>query len=259
MIKSTTHLIAAVSLIVAVAACSDTTGGKNVTHQVVLSSPLAAESYAAQNGWSVKVDRGWIGIDSIRIYDGDAAFASGSPAKGFFSIKRAYAHPGHYVPGTLRGEYVTPISVDLLQQSSPLGTANGISGTVRSAVFRFSSVAAPFTSELSGNAMVIEGTATRDPERKTFRVEIAPDELTSSDATPTIAGSTLDAVDVQADGVITMVLVPGVWFSQMDFTMLESAAAGGAPRVLTKSEPQRNAFVRGIKSSTGYHFRYVAK
>ena len=107
--------------------------------------------------------------------------------------------------------------------------------------------------------MVIEGTATRDPERKTFRVEIAPDELTSSDATPTIAGSTLDAVDVQADGVITMVLVPGVWFSQMDFTMLESAAAGGAPRVLTKSEPQRNAFVRGIKSSTGYHFRYVAK
>jgi hypothetical protein len=258
--------------------CSDgtdtnTTPGFRVTleTQVELASPPTFENAM---GWQISLTKVAMSSGPIYYFDGapiESAARSGSgparapglpvvePGWGILSPLFVHAHPGHYDPGEAKGEMLEPASFDLAAGPATLSTGEGTSGVFRSARFTWQSPAqGALASELGADVLLVEGTATKGEFEKVFKLVAAPSDTLDAADEPELDGCTFEEVDVQSDGLVTISVDPRVWLDQADFSDVEPSPDGTPVEVPAELEAAR-AFVRGIKKSTAFTFRFSTR
>jgi hypothetical protein len=251
--------------------CNDSTTGSRVVFETRVTSDLiAAQPFDNAHGWSVTVDQAIVGIGSLAYVEGapvalhhrpvlDRPVLDAPPARGWFELPSAHAHPGHYVEGTVLGEVTVPTAVDLLAGEVSLGETDGITGTARSARFVFADPTAASISGAMGDAVaIVSGVARKDGEvDRPFRaVAQTADVLPTCSDIPEVDGCVLDAGSVSGDGTVVLTIAATLWLDQVDFGDLPEPV-GGETIELTPGEPAHNAFARGLKKAIAYHFEFV--
>lgn len=238
-----------VFLVALVLSCSDgdSTTGKRISLEVRVAASPESRSFTNAMGWNVTITKALVATGAFYYFDGATLYARRWP----FGIRSAHAHPGHYVPGNAKGELLTPSSVDLLAGAT-LGAGPGVSGPVRSATFGFDSPAkGPFAAELGTNVAIVEGTATKGAEMRTFRAELTPDDVRDTKGRTVVEGCPFLEADMQGDGVVSVAVKLSLWFDQIDF---QDAPATG---ILTGSA--KNQLARSAKGSLAYVFSYASR
>jgi hypothetical protein len=255
-------MIAAAALVIGSGpiGCSDDGGsgttGRRIALDVKIAASPASKQFTNAKGWNVTITKAAVATGAFYFYDGDTLFAGGAPRRsGFQLVKAAFAHPGHYVPGNAKGELLTPSSADLLA-GGMLGRGEGVSGLVRSATFSFGSPpVGPMATELGANVIVLEGSAAKDVETRSFRVEIAPDEMKDTKGITQIEGCPFTSADMQRDGTVTITVDLPMWLDQVEFQDVPKSTDGKP--VLLGDGLARNQLVRGTKGGLAYVFSYA--
>ncbi len=252
-------------------ACDDAadegTTGKRISLGVrVVGSAEANAPFTNAQGWNVTLSKALVATGALYYYDGATIFSERapmrrSPAERLWETlveRSAFAHPGHYVPGNARGEYLVPSSADL-RAATTLGEGTGVSGLVRSATFAFQTPAAgPFAAELGSHVAVLEGTASKGVETRIFRAEIDPADVTNTKNATAVEGCPFAEADMEGDGVVTVTIKVGQWFDQVEFDGVPASTDGKAV-VIPATVIGRNELVRGMKEGLGYAFSYAPR
>ncbi len=265
---------AAFLLLAASACASDSTGDNTTGKRITLQTRMTAGAESARPfttgiGWSVTLSKVYISTGPLYYFDGATIFSRTFPERNerglrwavetfdrFLGIRDAVAHPGHYIPGTARGEMLAATSVDLAGKDATLATGSGVTGITRSATFTFAAPAkGPFAAELGSHAVVVEGTANKAGMTRVFRAEVDLPELLNAKKEPAILGCTFQEVDMQANGTVTVTIKPSLWFDQVEFDTIP-ASADGKPVLMDASALGRKELVLGMLASDGYVFSY---
>lgn len=274
----TLRVCGALLLLWGASACSsDGTSGDNTTgKRITLKTRMTAGTEGTQPfttgvGWSVKLSKLYISTGALYYFDGATIFSRTEPTPkpeqydirwtvhvfdDLFGVRTAHAHPGHYIPGTARGEMLTATSVDLAGKDATLPTGSGVTGITRSATFTFAAPATgPFAAELGSHVVVVEGTADKGGTQRIFRAEVDLPELLNANKEPAIVGCTFKEVDMQADGTVTVTIKPSLWFDQVEFDTIPVSTDGKAV-LMDPSTLGRKELVLGMLASDGYVFSY---
>lgn len=243
---------------VACSSSSDSTTGKRITLDVdIAPTPESTHAFTNAYGWSVTIDKALVATGPLYYYDGATIFSERDSVTGWFGIRSAYAHPGHYIPGDAVGQMLVASSADLMKGTTRLGSGDGVTGTFRSATFSFQTPAqGPLASSLAGNAAAIEGTATKGADTRTFRAEVTAEEILNTESKPAVEGCPFIEFVVADSGVVTIHVALPLWFDQVDFSTLPVPAAGQPAEPFPKDSEARNGLVRGMKAGLGYTFTY---
>lgn len=235
---------------------SGTTGKRVSLKTTVVGEAKAKAPFTNALGWTITLSKAYLSMGALYYFDGDPIFSLRAPSlRELLSPKRAYAHPGHYVEGNAKGEMTTAASVDLLAVSNTLGVGNGTSGAVRSARFSFSSPpAAPFASQLGAHVVHVEGEAKNGSLTLQFIANADLADVLDTYNEAKVEGCVFAEADVQADGTVTLTVLPTVWFDQVDFTDVK-ASTDGSPADIAGTIAF-NGFTRGLKKATAYVFTY---
>jgi hypothetical protein len=244
---------------------SEDTSGKRIALTVkVTGSPEANAPFTNSQGWTITLTKAMISTGALYYYDGATIFSHNAPAPKSpgeriweaLVEKPAYAHPGHYIPGNAKGQYLAAGSADLRSEAI-LGTGDGVSGTVRSATFTFGTPAAgPFAGALGSHVAVLEGSATKGTETRVFRSELDAADIVNTKNQPAVEGCPFEETDMESDGTVTVTIKIAQWFDQVEFDGVP-ASTDGAPVTIPATAIGHNELVRGLKEGLGYTFRYT--
>ncbi len=242
---------------VALEACSGdgssgTTGRRVRLQTMVEVAPAAEAPFTNALGWTITLSKALVSIGPLYYFDGEPLFSRRPELLRALSPKRAWAHPGHYVPGDAKGEMTVASSVDLLAGPTALASGEGVSGAYRSARFTFGAPpVGPHAAALAGQVVVVAGEATNGEATVRFTASADATDVADAEGAPIVEGCVLRNGDVQADGTVTLTIEPTVWLDQVDFAGMpqdaETALAGVA----------RDGFVRGLKKGSAYVFSYA--
>lgn len=257
--------IATLALAAALCACgSDATTGKQVVlHTRIVSDLPGDDTVMTSMGWTVTLKKAAVGSGAMHYYDGEPAFtqAPRGRMKRFFAaispIATAWAHPGHYIEGSPKGEMLENFSVDLMAGAAALPDGYGISGLTRSATFGFAARAAgPAVAALGGHVVSTEGTATKDGKTVSFilNADLADVAKTAKDGQ--ITGCIFQEVTIDADGTVTITIKPRVWFNLVDFAEIATGTPE-APTVIGTDTTAHIGFALGLGQLSAYDFAYT--
>ncbi len=247
---------------------SGTTTGRRIKLDVkIAASPDATQPFTNGLGWNITLTKAVVSTGALYFYDGATIFSWSTPRRNkspgeqvrdIFGVKSAFAHPGHYVAGTAKGELLAPSSADL-RGGSFLGTGDGVSGITRSATFSFQSPAAgPLAAELGAHVAVVEGTASKGAETRVFRAEVDAADVVNTKNLPQIEGCPFTEVDMQTDGIVTITIKVSQWFDQVDFDTAPTSA-DGKPALQAKDSLSFRGLNRGMKAGLAYSFTYAPR
>ncbi len=241
------------------------TSGRRVAldTRVALASDAAAFITAA--GWNVTLTRASISTGPLYYFDGAPPLVQLRSRPGWqftlgaLGVGSAHAHPGHYQAGRALGQMLEAWSVDLLAGAADLPTGDGVTGVYRSARFSFSSPpVGPVAGELDGHAAVAEGVAERSGGPPLhFRATADLADIERSAAEGHVDGCEFTELDIEATGLVTVVVNPKVWFDLVDFAELEPAADDSAVEFPSDSQP-KIAFAQGLAQLSAYKFSFSA-
>ncbi len=246
---------------------SDATSGKRVVlHTRVGLEPSVATGFTTATGWKVTLSKAVLATGPFYYFDGPPPLVrreeqrSFRLAQRFLGIAVAHAHPGHYQAGNAMGEMLEPYSVDLLAGTADFPDGDGITGIFRSARFSFSTPATgPAASAVSGHAAITEGKAEKDGETaRFFRATAELADIEKSAAEGHVEGCEFHEVNVGADGLVTVLVNPSVWFNLVDFTLVEPGSET-APSEFTAGTQPQIAFAQGLAQLSAYKFTYSAQ
>lgn len=247
------------------------TTGRRIALDVKIAASPDSKQFTNAKGWNVTITKAVVSTGAFYFYDGETLFAGAEPRdsrgvgprrperapRSWELVKSAFAHPGHYVPGNARGEMRTPSSADLLE-GGVLGRGDGVTGPVRSATFTFGSPGAgPAAADLGANVIVLEGTAAKAAETRSFRAEVLPEEVKDAKGIAQIEGCPFTPADIQSDGIVSISISVARWLDQVDFDDVPKSV-DGKPVVLADGLA-RNQFVRGTKGAVAYTFAYAPR
>jgi hypothetical protein len=230
-------------------------------------------------GWSVTIAEAYLSVGPLYYYSGDPVLSQRPMEKsllryafstvGDWLVKPAQAHPGHYIEGAAMGQMLTPTTLDLLAGTIPLADGDGVTGDTNSAKFTWQSPPqGELAPALEGHVVLTKGVATKGDTTIHFIAKADEAEVRDGDDKAEVAGCafgpTPGAVGVNMDGggTVTLALVPGVWFDQVDFSYV-APGADGAPTADANGAIDIagtlawEGFVRGVKKGTGYEFAYT--
>jgi hypothetical protein len=234
-----------------------TTGRRVALTLRATGSAGARAPFTTAAGWNVSLSKALIATGEMTFWDGATIFSYARPRGVSLVGGVAFAHPGHYVAGQAKGDVRVSSSLDLRAGEVVLGAGAGVSGIVRSATFAFGSPAVgPFAGELGANVVVLEGTATKGTESRSFRAEVTAAEVRDAKGLPQVEGCAFAETDVASDGVVTVTVKVEPWLDQVDFTEV-APSADGKPVVVAAGTVARNAVLRGIKAGTPYVFAFA--
>lgn len=253
-------------------ACSSSDEGGTTGRRIALTvkvtgSPEAKAPFTNAQGWTITLSKAVIATGAFYYYDGATIFslnerfvpAQKSPGQRLWEVlgeRTAFAHPGHYIPGNAKGEYLVSSSADL-RSETVLGQGNGVTGVVRSATFSFGTPAAgALAAELGSHVVVLEGTATKGAETRVFRAEVDAQAVHNTSNLPAVEGCPFVETDMQEDGVVTVTVGVAQWFDQVELDAVP-ASADGKPALLPVAGIGHNALVRGMKEGLAYSFSYA--
>jgi hypothetical protein len=261
-----TVFFASVALVGAMGGCGD--GSDSTTgHRIKLGTRLTTgpeATFTNSEGWSIVLSKAYVSVGPLYYFDGAVIFSSSAAARkslwadlGELFEKRAYAHPGHYIPGEARGEMRTPLTVDLRVAESVLPSGEGVTGVVRSATFSFQAPpAGDLAPQLGGHVAVLEGTATKGADVRIFRAEIDAADVTNTENATAVEGCPFTEVEMGSDGTVTVNVKLALWLDQVEFDRID-ASPDGTPVLL--GGIARNELVRGMKAGDAYVFSYEAQ
>jgi hypothetical protein len=259
-------------------------GGEDTTvgRQVVLKTQVepgesAAAPFTNALGWTITLKKAALSVGALYYFDGAPIFSVRAPTNtnpntntntntkdvrervaAFLGVGVAFAHPGHYEPGSTKGQMLEPTSVDLLAGPADLPAGNGVSGIFRSGQFSYNAPpVGPAAGELGGRVVVLEGEAVKGDAKRAFRASADADEALDTYLEPKVAGCVFEEVDVQADGTVIVRIEPSVWLDQVEFEELPESS-DGSPVEMAEGTVARKAFTRGLKKGSAYVFRFAA-
>lgn len=253
-------------------ACSDSGETGGARFQLTPRMEIESRTTTTRSGWNVELQKAQIAIAELHFFTGEPLGASNrlgprktsalaslwQRADTVFGVANAQAHPGHYVEGDALGEMLTPITVDLLAGSTPLAAAEATSGLYRSARFTFASPpSGTLATEMGDASLVLEGTATKEPEVRRFRFRMAGSELFNASQKPELEGCRFEEVQIDAKGAVVITAHPSIWFAAADFTEL-AVNGDGVVDVPATSKLYRQ-LKEQILAAAGIGFRYVAE
>lgn len=211
-------------------------------------------------GWSLQLSRVALSTGPLYYWNGSPAVARLIPPGPFhfLRIASAYAHPGHYVPGDAMGQMLQSASVDLALGAATLPMGEGVSGIYRSGRFTFSEKPVGDAVEaLDGHVVVLEGTGTKGAMQRIFRAEFDIGDLLDAATVAEVEGCAfVGAPDVQADGTITVHVVPSVWLDQLELDAVPESM-DGKPVLLARDSVAFRSLDRGLKKAPGFVFEYT--
>jgi hypothetical protein len=230
----------------------DKTTGVRVTHAINVALE-GEKTFDTSLGWSVQVQAFAVSIGGVSIFTGSPssiyAQRSGGNSAGGSWFKRAWAHPGHYEPGTTLAEMLTPSSVDLLV-GGKVGEASGVSGSYRSGTVYFGTGATtgPLAGALGTNKMRISGVAKRGSDEKAFAFEATEADLTDATKRAEIVGCLFNEANVLRSGTVTLAISAKRILDQVEFEKLD--------------EPLRDSkgfrgFLFGARGGAAYRFSFT--
>lgn len=112
-----------------------------------------------EHGWRIALDEAAIDLGPVKFFEGDVLLSRRwSPWELLVPVARA--HPGHYVPGESKGEWLGHLHVDLLAPPSSVGTVEAVTG-------HFGSM------QLTLRSVELRGVATKDDETIAFATSLA--------------------------------------------------------------------------------------
>jgi hypothetical protein len=240
-----------------IAACdggADSTTGRRVTLTVRVARVEPA--FVTKDGWQVTLSRALVSLASLTFFDGETLFAAHAPKQrpspfaGLVPV--AHAHPGHYVPGEARGEYLVPTVVDLLAGAT-LGEGSGVSGPYRSARVAF--VDAPGggpSPELAGSSVLLEGEATKGAEARKLRARVPAADLVTN-GVAAIEGCPFTTADVQGNGAVTLTVAVQAWLGAVG---LEALPPGATP--VDMAGVPLAELTRSLKGADRYRFVFAS-
>ncbi|HEY8945897.1 MAG TPA: hypothetical protein VIM73_16625 [Polyangiaceae bacterium] len=240
-----------------VSCSAESTAGKRV--ELETSVRAKQLSFTNEYGFAVEISKMLVSIGPLRYLEGAPVARRLRPAWLPFSVKTAHAHPGHYVAGGIVGEMLEPATVDLATGPALLARGQGVTGTALSALFSFESPPrGPLAEELAPDVVLVEGISISAEGARRFRARAAMADIADAQGEPFVAGCPFDDGAIDADGHVTLTIDPGIWFDQVDFSLL-SQLAGDAAVELRPGETPHKAFVRGLKKAIAYSFSYSAQ
>jgi hypothetical protein len=281
--KTVSMVWAALLLGGVVVGCGSSSDSGTTGHAITLKTRAEVQGEPAQPttnalGWSVALSKAYLSVGPLYYYRGDPVLSRRElrshekrNALAWFAglvVPSAYAHPGHYIEGAAMGQMLTPTTLNLLGGTVNLADGQGVTGDTNSAKFTWQSP--PMGDQapaLEGHMVLTEGVATKDTVSLRFIAKADEPDVRDGDNLPKVGGCAFgsepgkDGVSMDADGTVTLTLVPSVWFDQVDFGYVAPGAAGA----LT---PDRNGvvdiagtlawqgFIRGVKKGTAYLFSY---
>jgi len=255
-------------LALCIEACgADEAGGQRVVLSTRLEAISGAESFTTAVGWDVTLSRALISTGPFYYFDGAPPVVQllrqpsrkgrWVTARAALGLSEAWAHPGHYKAGEALGQMLQPWSVDLLA-GADLPVGDGVTGLYRSASFSFTAPPeGPIAGELSGHAVIVEGTAAREgtpPLRFVATADLV--DIERSAANGYVDGCRFDELDIQGDGRVTVRVTPKVWFDLVDFS--ELAPVGDEPVELPPDSQPKIAFALGLAQLSAYEFSFSA-
>jgi hypothetical protein len=254
----------AVALVLSACGNDGTTGKMVVLHTRVVTDLPAGETVTTSMGWVVTLRKAVVGSGAMYYYDGEPAFTR-APRRGRLQrlvaalspIATAWAHPGHYVEGSPKGQMLEDFSIDLLAGPATLPDGNGISGSVRSATFSFAAhPAGPAVAALGGHVVATAGSASKDGKTVNFvlTADLADVAKTAKDGQ--VTGCAFKETSVDADGTVTITIKPRVWFSLVDFAEI-AAGTPDAPTVIGADTTAHIGFALGLGQLSAYGFEYT--
>lgn len=217
-----------------VPSCSDEesagTQGKRIALETVFESgDDLSVAFETNLGWKVTLDRVLISVGAFYYYDGEPpelALSSGELANAL-SAPQPYAHPGHYQPGNALGEMMNAASVDLVASPVALETGAGVTGWYRSGEIRFASPAVgALGDELGSDVIVVEGTAVKGDDVKSFRARASERDLENPSGDVAVVGCVFHAAEIAEDATVLAKAYPSVWLDQVDFATVVASEDG---------------------------------
>lgn len=243
----------------------DTTVGKQVALKTkVEPGESAAAPFTNAFGWTITLKKAALSVGPLYYFDGAPIFSARAPTRNvrervaaFLGVGVAFAHPGHYEPGSTKGQMLEPTSVNLLAGPADLPAGTGVSGVFRSARFSYNAPpVGPAAGELDGHVVVLEGEAVKEGASRVFRASADADEVLDTYLEPKVEGCLFEEADVQADGTVVVRVEPSVWLDQVEFEELPESP-DGSPVGMAEGMVARKAFTRGLKKGSAYVFRFA--
>jgi hypothetical protein len=276
----------AVSFCVFATGCSSSTYGDSGTagHAITLKTNVDIKDELTKPvtnalGWKVTLSEAYLSVGALYYFVGDPVLSQRQLPKalnrgalvwlGDLLVPPAYAHPGHYIEGAAMGQMLKPTTIDILGDSVELADGDGITGLTNSARIAWQTPPkGDLADQLDGQVVLTRGTATKGDVTITFLAEAKVSEVLDGDGKAEVAGCAFGAtpgdvgVDMDADGTVTLTLVPSVWFDQVDFSYVAPGAEDGPIAdekgvVDIAGTLAWAGFVRGIKKGTAYEFSYT--
>lgn len=232
-------------------------------------------------GWTITLSKAYLSVGALYYYSGDPVLSQHRPAPGpgrsavawigDLFVKTAWAHPGHYIEGAAMGQMLEPTTVDLLGGPIQLADGDGVTGMANSAKFTWQAPASgALAAALEGHVVLAQGVASKDGLSIPFIAKANDTEVIDGDKQVEVAGCAFGAtpgdvgVDMDANGTVTLTLVPSVWFDQVDFAYVAPGAVGApAPDVHGVTDIAgtltSQGFIRGVKKGTAYEFSYAKR
>jgi hypothetical protein len=260
--------VAALALALGLCACGGegTTGKMIALHTRVATDLPADHTVTTSMGWVVTLTKAVVGTGAMYYYDGEPAFTQ-APRRSrrqrlwqaLSPIATAWAHPGHYIEGSPKGQMLEDFSVDLMAGPAMLPDGAGISGLIRSATFSFAAhPAGPpvAVTTLGGHVVATQGSASKDGRTVNFilTADLADVSRTAKDGK--ITGCAFKEITADADGTVTITIKPRVWFSLVDFADV-APGTPEAPTVIGTDTTAHIGFALGLGQLSAYQFEYT--
>jgi len=83
-------------------------------------------------------------------------------------------------------------------------------------------------------------------------------DIENSAAQGHVEGCEFHEVNVGADGLVTVLVNPSVWFNLVDFTLVEPGSEAAPTEFAAGTQPQI-AFAQGLAQLSAYKFTYSAQ
>lgn len=263
---------------------SNRTTGKRVIFETSATTDQTelTSGFDTSLGWHVTLTQGAVAFESFYYFDGEPAFVRNGVPRArpavpspvdqvlqFLGEGVAHAHPGHYQAGNGLGQMLTPGSVDLFAEFTSLGAGSGVTGTYRSARFRFADEAVGAEAKTLGDHVaMVQGVATRltapedagdaggaSPKVVHFLMFADYADVTKNVTNGEVDGCQFEEADVQSDGTITLTFKPSVWFDLVDFKDVDPGSAEH-PTEVEHGSLAHQGFALGLVQLTAYHFDF---